>query len=223
MKSTREIKNHLYGQVARIAKSVSSPKRLELVEILCQGPKSVEKLAEEAEIGVKLASAHLKELRTAHLVETRREGKKVFYRLSDPHVADLWVRLRMLSEERLPDLETLLQALETHSGEVLRIPGHTLLDRAKNREILLLDVRPVEEYEEAHLPHAHSLPVEEIKMRLAEIPSSVPVVLYCRGPFCFLAKEALEILLREGRKAFRLELGVAEWRSENLPLAHGGS
>lgn len=223
MKSAREIKGLLYEQVARIGKAVSSPKRLELIEILCQGEKNVDQLAAAAEIDIKLASVHLKELKAARLVESRREGRNVFYRLVDTHVADFWVVLRALAEERLLDLQAAMRDLVAHSHELAALGGKELLAQAKRGEVLVIDVRPAGEYETAHLPYARSVPLAELKDRLGEIPNDKPVVAYCRGPFCLMAKEAVELLLREGRGAARLEQGVAEWRAQGLPLSTGSS
>lgn len=219
----REIKNLLYEQVARIGKAVSSPKRLELLEILCQGEKNVDELAAAADISVKLASAHLKELKAAHLVEGRREGRNVVYRLVDTQVANLWVMLRSLAEERLLELQVAMRELVTRPGELSAVDGKQLLTRAKRGEVLVLDVRPADEYETAHLPYARSIPLSELKNRLEEIPTDKPVVAYCRGPFCLMANEAVELLSRKGRQATRLEAGVVEWRTQGLPLASGPS
>lgn len=211
------IKDHLYAQVARIAKAVASPKRLELIELLCQGEKAVEVLASQANISVKLASAHLKELRLARLVETRKEGKYVFYRLAGTSVADLWVSLREQAEERLVELQVALSSLVHHGNDLQGIDRKTILEKARTGEVLVLDVRPEEEFDAAHLPHAKSLPVAELRKRLAEIPKDVPVVAYCRGPFCLMAKDATELLRKMGYQAFHLTDGVAEWRARGLP------
>ena len=215
--SMNPIKDHLYAQVARIAKAVASPKRLELIELLCQGEKAVEVLASQANISVKLASAHLKELRLARLVETRKEGKYVFYRLAGTSVADLWVSLREQAEERLVELQVALASLVHHGNDLQGIDRKTILEKARTGEVLVLDVRPEEEFEAAHLPHAKSLPVAELRKRLAEIPKDVPVVAYCRGPFCLMAKDATELLRKMGYQAFHLTDGVAEWRARGLP------
>lgn len=219
MKSAREIKNILYEQVARIGKAASSPKRLELVEILCQGEKSVEQLAADAEISVKLASAHLQELKSARLVVARRDGKNMYYRLVDSRVADLWVMLRELAEERLLELQMAMQELVTRPEELSPVNGADLLAQAQLGEVFVIDVRPQSEYAVAHLPFARSIPVAELKQRLNELPADKAVVAYCRGPFCLMAKEAVAMLLEAGINATRLEDGVAEWRLQGLPLA----
>lgn len=216
--SSRAIKDRLYAQVARMGKAISSPKRLELIEILCQGEKTVEALAVEAQISVKLASAHLKELRQAQLVESRRDGKYVHYRLSALAVADFWVALRALAEERLVELQLALAQLAEHSEELSPLPPDELLQRAARGEVVVIDVRPREEYEAGHLPYAQSMPLAELRARIREIPPQKPVVAYCRGPFCLWGKEALALLRAEGRRATRLQAGVAEWRAAGLSI-----
>ncbi|MEO8117809.1 MAG: metalloregulator ArsR/SmtB family transcription factor, partial [Rhodoferax sp.] len=200
----RAIKNNLYEQVARIGKAMASPKRLELIELLCQGEKTVEVLAAQAEISVKLASAHLKELRLARLVETRKDGKYVLYRLASNSVADLWVSLRAEAEERLVELQVALASIVAHGDDLESLDRDSILRKAQAGEVLVLDVRPLDEYASAHLPHARSLPLDELKKRLAELPKDMPVVAYCRGPFCLMARDAVELLKKIGYRAFHL-------------------
>lgn len=214
----RQIKDHLYEQVARIGKAVASPKRLELIELLCQGEKTVEVLAAQSNISVKLASAHLKQLRLTRLAETRKEGKYVLYRLASNSVADLWVNLRSEAEERLVELQMALASIVDHGDELEGIDRAAILKKAKAGEVLVLDVRPQEEFATAHLPHARSLPMDELRKRLKELPKDVPVVAYCRGPFCLMAKDAVELLRKKGYSAFHLTDGVAEWRAHGLPI-----
>jgi len=178
----------------------------------------VEVLAAQADISVKLASAHLKELRLARLVETRKEGKYVQYRLASTSVADLWVNLRSEAEERLVELQVALASIVQHGDELEGVDRASILKRAKTGEVLVLDVRPEEEFAAGHLPHARSLPIDELRKRLAELPKDVPVVAYCRGPFCLMAKDAVELLLKKGYRAFHLTDGVAEWRARGLPV-----
>jgi rhodanese-related sulfurtransferase len=212
------IKDHLYEQVARIGKALASPKRLELIDLLGQGEKPVELLAEQARISMKLASAHLRELRACRLVETRRDGKHVLYRLAGPGVADLWVSLRSEAQERLVELQLALASLAEHRDELEGLDRAVILKKARAGEVVVLDVRPNDEFAAAHLPHARSLPVGELKKRLDELPKDVPVVAYCRGPFCVMAKEAVDLLRRKGYRAFHLTDGVAEWRARGLPV-----
>ncbi len=214
----RETKNFLYEQVARIGKALASPKRLELIELLCQGEKTVEALAVQAEISVKLASAHLKDLRVARLVETRKEGKYVLYRLASTSVADLWVNLRSAAEERLIELQVALANLVAHGDDLEGLDRKSILKKAAAGEVLVLDVRPSEEFAVAHLPHARSLPVDELRKRLAELPKDTPVVAYCRGPFCLMARDAVALLRKKGYRAMHLTDGIAEWRARGLPI-----
>lgn len=216
--SGRQVKDVLYAQVARIGKAVCSPKRLELIDLLCQGEKPVERLATEAGISLKLASAHLKELRQAHMVEARREGKNVYYRLTGEMVADFWVAIRSLAEDRLLDLRVALAKLAEHAHELTPMSRKELLACAKNGEVMVLDVRPTSEYATGHLPYAQSMPLDELKKRLADLPRDKPVVAYCRGPFCLMSKEAVEYLNKKGFHAVRFEDGVAEWRAHGLPI-----
>lgn len=219
MDNSRAIKNLLYEQVARISKAASSPKRLELIEVLCQGEKCVEQLAHDTDLSVKLTSAHLKELKAARLVESRREGKNMYYKLADSRVADLWVMLRELAEERLLELQSAMQDLIACSDELSPIGGAELLTQAQHGELVVIDVRPETEYAAAHLPFARSIPLSELKQRVNELPVNKAVVAYCRGPFCLMAKDAVEMLRQQGINASRLETGVAEWRLSGLPLA----
>lgn len=214
----RELKNGLYEQVARIGKAVASPKRLELIELLCQGEKTVETLAAQAEISVKLASAHLKELRQARLVDTSRDGKYVVYRLAGPSVAGLWVSLRTQAQERLVELQLALNGIVESKDALQGMNQATLLKKAAAGEVVILDVRPQKEYDAAHLPHARSMPVSELKKRLAELPKDVPIVAYCRGPFCLMARDAVALLRKKGHQALHLSDGVAEWRARGLPV-----
>lgn len=215
----REVKDALYLQVARIAKAVASPKRLELLELLCQGEKTVEDLAAQSEVSVKLASAHLRELRLARLVDTRKDGKYVIYRLADPGVADLWVALRAQAEERLVELRMAMSSAMDHAEDLQGVDRKSILSKARTGEVVVLDVRPAEEFAAGHLPHARSLPVNELKKRLAEVPKDVPVVAYCRGPFCFMAQDAVKLLRARGYQAFHLTDGIAEWRARGLPVS----
>jgi len=214
----REVKDRLYEQVSRIGKALASPKRLELVELLCQGEKSVETLAQQADISVKLASAHLKELRAARLVGSRKEGRYVIYRLFDPGVAELWVSLRAAAEERLLELQMALRSLVTAGTELVGVDRNVILKQAREGAVVVIDVRPGEEFEAGHLPYARSLPLSELKKRLKELPKDKPLVAYCRGPFCMMANEAVALLLKQGYRAFKLDDGVAEWRAKGLPV-----
>lgn len=211
MKGARKTKDLLYEQVARIGKVFSSPKRLQLIELLCQGEKTVETLAREASISVKLTSSHLRELRMASMVETERQGKNILYRLADKSVADLWVQVHTLAEARLVELQLALQKIAVQPDSLVPSDRGSLLKAARKGEVVVLDVRPAEEYLAAHLPFARSIPLNELRQRLAELPKDRPIVAYCRGPYCLMAADAVELLKGEGYSAIHLRDGVAEW------------
>lgn len=215
MKDARKIKDLLYEQVARIGKAFASPKRLELIELLCQGEKTVETLARAASISVKLTSSHLRELRMAQLVETERQGKNILYRLADKSVADLWVQVHTLAEDRLVDLQLALQKIASQPDDLIANDRDSLMKAARKGEIVVLDVRPSEEYLNAHLPFARSIPLEELRQRLAELPKDRAIVAYCRGPYCLMAVDAVALLKQEGYSAIHLRDGVAEWSVTN--------
>jgi rhodanese-related sulfurtransferase len=221
MTKGREIKNVLYELVARIAKSVASPKRLELLELLSQAPKSVEVLAREAEISVTLASAHLKELRASRLVETKRQGKNVIYRLASPDIVRLWVALRTLAEDRLFELQDAMRELGEPDSAWQGEHRDALLRKARRGDVVVLDVRPSDEFEQQHLPFARSIPLAELRARLAELPTDKPIVAYCRGPFCVMSGEAVKLLARRGFRVSKLADGVSEWMAAGLPLESG--
>lgn len=214
----RELKNLLYEQVARIGKAVSSPKRLELLELLAQSEKTVEVLAGELSIDVKLASAHLKALKAARLVESRREGKYMVYRLSGDDVAQLWVSLRLVAEEHLVELQLTLQKMVAAPDKLAQMGRDDLLEQARRGDVIVIDVRPQEEFEMAHLPYARSMPMPEIERRLAELPKSREIVAYCRGPFCLMSDEAQKLLSGKGYRIRKLLDGVAEWATAGMPL-----
>ncbi len=215
----RQLKDLLYEQVARIGKAVSSPKRLELLELLAQGEKSVEHLAGELAIDIKLASAHLRALREARLVSSRKEGKFVFYRLTGDDVAGLWVTLREVAEEHLLDLRVALDQMVAEPSKLLTLDRDTLLKQAKRGDVVIIDVRPADEYDQAHLPFARSMPMQELASRIAELPKGKDIVAYCRGPFCLFSEEAHQLLSRKGYRVRKLLEGVSEWQAAGMPLA----
>ena len=214
----RTIKDLLYEQVARIGRAVSSPKRLELLELLAQGEKTVEELADELSVDVKLTSAHLKALREARLVSVQRQGKYMVYRLSGEDVAALWVALREVAEEHLLELQLQLGRMALNPRGLAPVSREALLEQARRGEIVMIDVRPEAEFETAHLPFARSMPLAELKRRLAELPKGRQIVAYCRGPFCMLADEAVKILEGRGYRARKLADGVSEWRAAGMRL-----
>lgn len=214
----RTLKDLLYEQVARIGKATSSPKRLELLELLAQGEKSVEALAIELSIEIQLASAHLKVLREARLVTPRKEGKFVFYRLSGQDVAELWISMREVAKEHLVELRVALDEMASAPDKLASVSRKQLMDQASRGEVIVIDVRPFDEFNQAHLPLARSMPLDEIATRIAELPKSVEIVAYCRGPFCLFAEEAAQLLKANGFRVSKLLDGVAEWQSAGMSL-----
>jgi rhodanese-related sulfurtransferase/DNA-binding transcriptional ArsR family regulator len=218
----RHIKDLLYEQVARMGKALASPKRLELIEVLAQGEKTVEALSAALSIDVKLTSAHLKALRGARLVDSRREGKYVLYRLSGQDVSDLWVALREVAEEHLLELRMAIDQMVAQPDKLAAASREGLLAQAKCGEVIVIDVRPQSEYDQGHLPFARSMPVEELEKRLSELPKRRQIVAYCRGPFCMLSDEALKLLRARGYKASKILDGVSEWSAAGLPIVKPG-
>lgn len=213
----RGLKDSLYEQFARIGHALSTPKRLEILDLLGQGERSVEVLANEANLSVPNASQHLKVLRSARLIESRREGSYIFYRLADSAVWHLWAALRDLGELRLTEIGELLRSL-AHDDRMELVDRPTLWRMAQDGSVTVLDVRPPAEYDAAHIPGAVSIPLEDLERRLSELPRDQPVVAYCRGPYCVLAVQAVELLRKQGFAARRLEDGFPEWREEGRPV-----
>jgi len=217
----REVKDGLYDQFARIGKAVAHPKRIELLDLLCQGERSVEVLAKAAALSVTNASAHLKVLREAHLVETRREGTRVYYRLGSESVCELFFSLRDLAAERYAEVEMMVRDYFEGRDRLEPVTRDELLARADDGTLLVLDVRPQEEYSAGHIPGAISVPLAELETRLAGLPPDAGIVAYCRGPYGVLAPQALGLLRRNGFNARRLQDGLPEWRRAGLPVEVG--
>jgi rhodanese-related sulfurtransferase len=219
MTTARGFKDAIYEQFARLGKAVSAPKRLELLDLLCQGPRNVEALAEQAAISVANASQHLQVLRAARLVDAEKKGLYVEYRLADHDVGRFFIALRGLAEARLTEVDHVTREYLDARGGMEAVEGDELLRRVKRGEVTVLDVRPPEEYRAGHIPGAISIPVGELKGRLEELPKSREVVAYCRGPYCVMALEAVELLRKKGFKAHRMEQGVVDWRARGWRVA----
>jgi len=213
-------KTQLYEHVARIGKALASPKRLELIELLAQGEKTVDLLAMQTGMDMRLASAHLRTLREARLVETRREGKFIHSRLSDRDVARLWMNVREVAEEHLVELRLALDQMATSPDVLSPESRDSLLAKASRGDIVVIDVRPDAEYAAGHLPHARSMPLSELRKHLAELPPGKQIVAYCRGPFCLMSDEAVSLLRRRGFTAHKIADGVTEWQASGLPIEH---
>jgi rhodanese-related sulfurtransferase len=214
----RSYRDAIYDQFARIGKAVASPKRLELLDLLCQGERTVEVLAREANLSVANTSQHLQVLRGAHLAEAEKRGLHVVYRIAEPQVADFFHALRSLAETQLAEVEQLTRRFFAGKEGLEAVDRKTLLERVGTGMVAVLDVRPPEEYRAGHLPGALSIPLAELRRRLAELPRDREIVAYCRGPYCVLSAEAVEILRAEGFRAVRMEEGVQEWQQRGLSI-----
>lgn len=219
----RQFKDSVYEQLARIGKALAAPKRLELIDLLSQGPRTVERLAELAALSIANTSQHLQVLRGARLVEAEKQGLYVTYRIADQQVGQLFVALRGLADARLAEVERLSRAYFEERGAMEPVAGEELLRRVRKGEVTVLDVRPVEEYRAGHVPGALSVPVEELEARIKELPKGREIVAYCRGPYCVMALEAVQLLRKRGFKAHRMEQGVVDWRARGWKLETNSS
>lgn len=207
----RAQKERLYSLFAQIATAMANPHRLELLDLLAQAPRTVEELANEADMSVANTSQHLQRLKQARLVLAEREGVYVRYRLAAPSVAELWLNLREVAARQLAEVEQALNAYRDRRHEFEQISAETLITRLRQNEVVLLDVRPEVEYQAGHLPDALSMPLADLERRLADLPPDKTIVAYCRGPYCVIADDALALLAQAGRQVARLEEGVREW------------
>ncbi|MFW5876405.1 MAG: ArsR/SmtB family transcription factor [Myxococcota bacterium] len=225
MTANRRFKDAIYEQFARLGKAISAPKRLELLDLLCQGPRTVEALADQAALSVANASQHLRILRAARLVDAEKKGLYVEYRLADEEVSRFFFALRGLAESRLAEVDRVAREYFEARGAMEAVEAEELLRRVKEGEVTVLDVRPPEEYRAGHIPGALSIPLGELETRLEELPKDRDVVAYCRGPYCMMAVEAVELLHGEGFAAHRLEEGVVDWRARgwNVEGEHKGA
>ncbi|MEK7876058.1 MAG: metalloregulator ArsR/SmtB family transcription factor [Pseudomonadota bacterium] len=216
--SERNFKGDLFEQFARIGKALSSGKRLEMLEFLAQGERSVEQLARMTGLSVANTSQHLKQLRQVGLVTARKEGLYVYYQVAGDGIVRLLVALRAVGEEHVADVDRLVKLFLDSKDNLEPVPAKELWQRVKQGLVTVLDVRPPEEYAQGHIRGAINVPVTELKKRLHQIPAGQEVVAYCRGPYCLLAYEAVQVLRKKGIKARRLEDGYPEWKSAGLPV-----
>lgn len=219
--SDRQFKNSIFENLARVGKALGSPKRLELLDVLAQGPRTVEVLADLTSMTVANASRHLRLLHAARLVDTEKRGLFVTYRLSDGEVTSFLLSLRGFAEHRLAEISRVAQEFMEARGGMESVDRETLRNRVRRRQVTMLDVRPPEEYEAGHIAGAISVPLAQLEQRLNDLPRNREIVAYCRGPYCVLAVRAVETLRRQGFRAVRLEDGVADWQARGLPVAVG--
>ena len=218
----RAAKDALYAEFAAVGKALGSPKRLELLDVLAQGPRSVDALADAAALAVSTCSAHLQTLREAGLVETRREGKRIYYSLVADDVASLWDDLRRVALRHRPHTER-ARAAYLGPEDTRAVTTHRLLARLSEGEVVVLDVRPAPEYAGGHLPGALHIPIEELAQRLAELPADREIIAYCRGQYCVLAHDAVRLLNLRGYRASRAIDGALEWRIAGLLEGDGAA
>lgn len=217
----RQFKDAIYDQFSRLGKAISAPKRLEFLELLSQGPRTVEELANLAAVSVANTSQHLQILRSTRLVEAEKKGLHVEYRLAGEQVSRFLLALRGLGEARLTEVKEVTRAF-LEAREVMEGVGQDeLLRRVRGGEVTVLDVRPAQEYQAGHIPGAISMPLEELKARLKGFPKGREIVAYCRGPYCVMAIEAVALLQKKGYRASRMEQGVVDWRARGWRIETG--
>lgn len=216
-----EVRDRLYEQFARIGKAMSHPRRLEIIELLAQGERSVEILANVARLTVANTSQHLQQLRQAGLVASRKEGLRVYYRLAGMEVIELLQALQRLGESNLAEVDRLLRAYRNLQQTMEPVKAVDLLERMRKGNTTLLDVRPAEEYAAAHVSGAVNIPLDEIEQRVQELSDNQEIIAYCRGYFCLLADEAVTRLRDQGINARRMEYGFPQWQLDGYPVESG--
>jgi rhodanese-related sulfurtransferase/DNA-binding MarR family transcriptional regulator len=214
----REFKDRLFGQFARVGKALASPKRLEIVDLLAQGERTVEEIARETAMSVASASQHLQVLKAARMVEARREGLYIHYRLADEDVFRTWQAVRALAESRLAELDGVVEAYLQDREELEVVDAAELMERLSDGNVVVLDVRPEEEYRAGHIPGALSVPVDALEAALQTLPRDQEMVAYCRGPYCVFSDEAVAFLRSRGYRARRLRQGLPDWRAAGMPV-----
>lgn len=220
MNLNRRFKDEIFEQFARIGKAMASPKRLELLDILCQGERTVENLSRETGLTVANTSQHLQVLKNCRLVEQEKEGLYVKYRPA-PGVCDFFFSMRGIAENRIAEIEMIKKRFLEGKKGMEPVNKEELIQRMQEEDVVILDVRPPEEYRAGHIAGAMSVPLKDLGLILAKLPKSKEIVAYCRGPYCVLSVEAVELLNQKGYRAVRLEEGVRDWQAMGLPVAAG--
>lgn len=216
----RTFKNKIYQELAKIVKALSNPHRLEILELLAQRHFSVEEIANQTDLSVANASQHLQVLKRVQLVDTRREGTYVYYKLADQGVYRAWKALRDLGMERMAEIERIMRTFRESKKSFETLTSSELIRKMEEEEVTIIDVRPEREYNEGHIAGALNIPVEQLSEKLEELPADRGIVAYCRGPFCVFADEAVELLNEKGFSAKRLDEGFPEWMLEELPVEY---
>jgi rhodanese-related sulfurtransferase len=217
----RRAKDALFAAFGEVAAALGSGRRAEIVDLLAQGERSVEEVADQIGQSVANTSHHLRRLARVGLVDARRDGTRIYYALGSEHVHELWAAVRALAEERLAGLDRLALAYLGDRSELEAVDRATLAERIREGDVLVLDVRPGAEYAAGHIAGAHSVPIDELRRRLRNLPDSTQIVAYCRGPYCVFADDAVRVLREQGFSAVRLEDGFPEWRRAGLPVETG--
>jgi rhodanese-related sulfurtransferase len=214
----REFKNRLFEQFARIGKALASPKRLEILDLLAQGERAVEEIARETAMPVANASQHLQVLKGARMVESKRDGLYAYYRLVGEEVFEVWRAVRGLGESRLAEIDWVVETYLKDRDALEVVGAIALMERLSDGSVVVLDVRPEEEYRAGHIPGALSVPVDALEAALQTLPKDREIVAYCRGPYCVFSDEAVKLLEARGYRARRLMEGFPEWRAAGLPV-----
>jgi len=218
MMNKREFKDRVYGELAKITKSMANPHRLEIIELLAQGEFSVEQIADQTHLSIANASQHLQVLKMAQLVHINRQGNFIYYRLSNSNVFKVWKALRELGVERIAAIEKVVKEFRRSKFDFETVTINGLIEKLDTGKVTLLDVRPESEFKQGHITNSISIPIDELSRRLKELPKRTEIIAYCRGPFCVYADEAVSILTKAGYKATRLEEGFPDWKLQNLPI-----
>lgn len=214
----RAFKDKVFGELAKVSSALANPKRLEIIDLLAQGERTVEKISNETGMSVANASQHLQVLKSGNLVEIRREGNFIRYRLASDKVSLIWQLLRELGTERIAEIEKVLKDFRAQKKGLESVTIDELLKKMHKQNVLLIDVRPQEEYESGHIANALSIPIGQLAKRLKDLPKNKEIIAYCRGPYCVFADEAIELLVKKKFKARRLEEGFPDWKLRGLPV-----
>jgi rhodanese-related sulfurtransferase len=213
-----EFKDCLFEQFARVGKALASPKRLEIVDLLAQGERTVEEIARETTMSVASASQHLQALKAARMVAARREGLYIHYRLADEDVFRTWQAVRALAESRLSEVDSVVEAYLVDRNALEAVDARELMERLNDGSVVVLDVRPKAEYRAGHIPGALSVPVDTLEAALQTLPRDREIVAYCRGPYCVFSDEVVALLRSRGYRARRLRQGLPDWRAAGMPV-----
>ncbi|CAN5598869.1 metalloregulator ArsR/SmtB family transcription factor [soil metagenome] len=214
----REFKDKVYSELARVSIAFGNPKRLEIIDLLAQGDRTVEKIASETHMSVANASKHLQVLKSGNLVESKREGNFIIYRLFGEKVSEIWTLLRDFGIQRIAEIDKVVREFKKEKEFLESVTIDELISRMNQQEVILLDVRPEHEYRFGHISNALSIPIDQLAERLKELPRNKEIIAYCRGPFCVYADEAAELLLKNNFKAKRLKEGFPDWKLKGLPV-----